>query len=143
MSRHKKIYTSEEIAQVEALAAFGHTQEEITEHLGIKERSFLYAKKDNDVLNASYKRGRFKARSFVVSSLMGYIKEKENTALKLTAITFYLRTQAGWSEKSQIDITTKDLPMPSFIFNVRSVEEIRAQVLNISEEERQEKKRLN
>jgi hypothetical protein len=44
---------------------------------------------------------------------MGYIKQKENTPSKLQAIMFYLRTQAGWSEKQDLNVTTKDVtPKP-------------------------------
>ena len=99
MSRPKKVFTSEEIAQVEALASYGHTQEEITTHLGIKQRTFRYAKNENEVLNASYTRGRFKARNFVVSRLMRFIKNDELTATNLKAIQFYLEN-SGWGKEA-------------------------------------------
>ena len=109
MAKPKKIYASEEIAQVEALAAYGHTQEEITEYLGIKVRSFAYAKKGNEALNAAYTRGRFKARNLVVSKFMRYIESEELNAVNLKAIEFYLRTQAGWSDKQELNVNTKDV----------------------------------
>jgi hypothetical protein len=90
MSRPKKVYTAEELAQVEALAAHGHTQDEISKFLGIKIRSFQYALSENEILNAFYEKGRFKARNFVVSRLMRYIKSDELNATNLKAIQFYL-----------------------------------------------------
>ena len=105
MSRPKKVYTPEEIAQVEALAAYGHTQDEITEHLGIKKRTFQYAVSENEVLNASYTNGRFKARNFVVSRLMRYIKNDELNATNLKAIQFYLK-----NSRLGKDETTNDKP---------------------------------
>jgi len=119
MAKPKKIYASEEIAQVEALAAYGHTQEEITEYLGIKVRSFAYAKKENEALNAAYTRGRFKARNLVASKFMRYIESDELNAVNLKAIEFYLRTQAGWSDKQELNVNTKDVtpPHPPTIIN--------------------------
>ena len=90
MSRTKKVYTSKELAQVEALAAHGHTQDEISKFLGIKIRSFQYALSENEILKESYENGRFKARNFVVSRLMRYIKSDELNSTNLKAIQFYL-----------------------------------------------------
>jgi hypothetical protein len=64
-----------------------------------------------------------KACSFVGSMLMGFIREKENTANKLNAITFYLRTQGGWDNKYKNDnqpvyLTFSEEQTPAEILNV-------------------------
>ena len=51
MGRSTRVITLEETAQVEAMAAYGHTQEEIAEFLGMSARSFGYKKKENKILH--------------------------------------------------------------------------------------------
>jgi len=109
MGRSTRVITLEETAQVEAMAAHGHTQEEIAEFLGMSARSFRYKKNENKILIAAYNRGRFKAKNYVASRLMRFIKDDELTAVNLSAITFYLRTQAGWTEKQEMHLTAKDV----------------------------------
>ncbi|NBU53148.1 MAG: hypothetical protein EBS33_02065 [Alphaproteobacteria bacterium] len=109
MGRSTRVITLEETAQVEAMAAHGHTQEEIAEFLGMSARSFRYKKNENKILIAAYNRGRFKAKNYVASRLWRYIRNDALTAINLSAITFYLRTQAGWTEKQEMNLIAKDV----------------------------------
>jgi hypothetical protein len=109
MGRSTRVITLEETAQVEAMAAHGHTQEEIAEFLGMSARSFRYKKNENKILIAAYNRGRFKAKNYVASRLWRYIRNDALTAINLSAITFYLRTQAGYTEKQEMHLTAKDV----------------------------------
>ena len=102
------VLTNEQIVQVEALAAC-LTIEDITNYLGIAQSTFYEIRNRQPEVLEAYNKGVAKARSFVASKLMGYINEKANTPSKLTAIMFYLRTQAGWSEKQEMNVTTKDV----------------------------------
>ena len=95
MGRSTRVITLEETAQVEAMAAHGHTQEEIAEFLGMSARHFRRIKRKNRFLMSAYNRGRFKAKNYVASRLWRYIKSDALTAINLSAITFYLRIQAG------------------------------------------------
>lgn len=108
MSRRKKVLTDEQIVQVEALAAY-LSIEDIAHYLGVGATTFYEIKNRQPNVSEAYKRGVAKARSFVASKLISFIKEKENTSLKLTAIMFYLRTQAGWSDKQELNVNTKDV----------------------------------
>jgi len=101
VGRSTRVITLEEIAQVEALAIHGHTQEEIAVFLGMSARHFRRTKGKNCFLMSAYNRGRFKAKNYVVSRLWRYIKNDALTAVNLSAITFYLRIQAGWTEKKK------------------------------------------
>ncbi len=112
MGRSTRVITLEETAQVEAMAAHGHTQEEIAEFLGMSARHFRRIKRKNRFLMSAYERGRFKAKNYVVSRLWRYIKNDVLTAINLSAITFYLKTQAGWREKQEMHLTAKDV-MPN------------------------------
>lgn len=91
MSKPKRDIKPEESAQVEALAAHGHTQEEIARFLGMSARHFRRTKGENKSFMSSYNRGRFKGKNYVVSRLMRFIKDDELTAVNLNAIQFYLR----------------------------------------------------
>ena len=101
MSKPKKVITPEQTAQVESLAAHGHTQEEIAEFLQIPLRTFQRVKKENELLMASYRRGRFKAKNFVISRLMRYIKNDELNAINLNAIQFYIRNNGFVTETNK------------------------------------------
>lgn len=77
MGRSTRVITLEETAQVEALAAHGHTQEEIAVFLGMSARHFRRTKGENKSLMSSYSRGRFKAKNYVASRLMRFIVKRQ------------------------------------------------------------------
>ena len=91
MSKPKRDIKPEESAQVEALAAHGHTQEEIAYFLKIPYRTFQRKVAEDSLLMASWRRGRFKGKEYVLSRLMRFIKNDELNAVNLNAIQFYLR----------------------------------------------------
>jgi hypothetical protein len=107
------VLTSDQIIQVEALAAF-LTIEDIAHYLGVSERTFHEIKNRNPEVSTAYKRGVAKIRAHVASKLMKQINNDN-----LAAIIFYLKTQAGWSEKQEMNVTTKDVTPqpPTFIYN--------------------------
>jgi hypothetical protein len=119
----KKIKLDEaQIAQVEALAAYLPINR-IAGYFGFSETTFHEIKKRQPEVFEAYNRGIAKACSFVGSMLMGFIREKENTANKLNAITFYLRTQGGWDNKYKNDnqpvyLTFSDEQTPKEILNI-------------------------
>lgn len=95
--------TPDVIKQAESLAGRGMTQAQIAKALGMGE-STLYEK-----LHAfpefaeAIKRGKAKGIAVVAGKLM----EKIN-ALDTGAIIFYLKSQAGWRENTQITVTGED-----------------------------------
>ena len=91
MSKQKRDITPEESAQVESLAAHGHTQREIAYFLKIPYRTFQRKLKEDSLLMTSWRRGRFKGKEYVLSRLMRFIKNDELNAVNLNAIQFYLR----------------------------------------------------
>jgi len=91
MSKPKKDITPEESAQVESLAAHGHTQREIAYFIKIPYRTFQRKLKEDSLLMTSWRRGRFKGKEYVLSRLMRFIKNDELNAVNLNAIQFYLR----------------------------------------------------
>jgi hypothetical protein len=105
----KKIRLDEiQIAQVEALAAYLPI-DKIAGYFGFTESTFHEIKKRQPEVLIAYNKGVAKACSFVGTTLMGFIREKENTPSKLNAITFYLRTKGGWTEKQEMSLIAKDV----------------------------------
>jgi hypothetical protein len=119
----KKITLDEaQIAQVEVLAAYLPI-EKIADYFGFSKRAFYDIRKRQPEVLAAYNRGVAKACSFVGNMLMGFIREKENSASKLSAITFYLRTKGGWgseykNDNEQVCLTFSDKQTPAEIFNI-------------------------
>lgn len=99
-----------DLAKVEALAANGLTQQQIADSLGISERAFYSAKKENADFAEAIKRGKAKGIAVVTNALMKKIKEGN-----VTAMIFFLKSQAGWRESQSIDITSGDKPFPTAI----------------------------
>ena len=95
MSKAKRDITPEESAQVESLAAHGHTQREIAYFLKIPYRTFQRKLKEDSLLMTSWRRGRFKGKEYVLSRLMRFIKNDELNAVNLNAIHFHLSDESG------------------------------------------------
>jgi len=119
----KKITLDEaQIAQVEALAAY-LSIEQIANYFGFSEDTFYELKKRQPEVLIAYNKGVAKACSFVGTTLMGFIREKENTPSKLQAITFYLRTKGGWGSEYKNDnepvcLTFSGEQTPAEILNI-------------------------
>jgi hypothetical protein len=119
----KKITLDEaQIAQVEALAAYLPINR-IAGYFGFTESTFHEIKKRQPEVLIAYNKGVAKACSFVGTTLMGFIREKENTPSKLQAITFYLKTKGGWGSENKNDnqqacLTFSDKQTPAEILNI-------------------------
>ena len=119
----KKITLDEvQIAQVEALAAYLPINR-IAGYFGFSETTFHGIKKRQPEVLEAYNRGVAKACSFVGTTLMGFIREKENTPSKLQAITFYLKTKGGWGSENNNDnepvcLTFSGEQTPAEILNI-------------------------
>jgi len=119
----KKITLDEaQIAQVEALAAYLPINK-IAGYFGFTESTFHEIKKRQPEVLIAYHKGVAKACSFVGTTLMGFIREKENTPSKLQAITFYLKTKAGWGSENKNDnepvcLTFSGEQTPAEILNI-------------------------
>jgi hypothetical protein len=119
----KKITLDEaQIAQVEALSAYLPINR-IADYFGFSETTFHEIKKRQPEVLVAYNKGVAKACSYVGSTLMGFIREKENTATKLNATMFYLRTKGGWGSENKNDnepvcLTFSGEQTPAEIINI-------------------------
>ena len=102
MGRKPKELTEEQTVQVEALAAY-LTQEQIADYFGISDRTFREMMGRDPSISSAYKRGKAKAIGSVAQGLL----QKARAGDTASAI-FYLKTQAGWREKQDVNHVSED-----------------------------------
>lgn len=109
MSRNKVTKPKIEIDldKVEALAANGLTQQQIADSLGISESTLYERKRENTDFAEAIKRGRAKGIAVVTNALMKKVKEGN-----VTAMIFFLKSQAGWKETQSVDLNLSDETKP-------------------------------
>jgi hypothetical protein len=106
--RHLIVLSDEQIAKIEELSAYLNCKQ-ISDYFGFSEDTFYELKKRDIRVFRAYKKGK-------AHKIYDYAKKLENKAMGVdetgdtTSIIFYLKTQAGWSEKLQHEITTKEAP---------------------------------
>lgn len=93
------VLNDEIIKEIEKLAGNGLTQKQIANYYGIGTTTWHKMKKKNAELNIACKKGKAATIAEVTGKLMQQIKMGN-----LTAIIFYLKTQAGWKEKNSLSI---------------------------------------
>jgi len=97
MARQQKNLTPDQITQIERLAAV-LTIEQISDYLGIPQRTLYRRLQDDPNVMAAYKKGRATAAIGVGTSLLQQARDGN-----LTAMIFYAKTQMGWRETQQIE----------------------------------------
>ena len=95
-------FSDEDIENIERLAAVLN-QAQIADFLGCSERTLRNRMEEDPKIYAAYKRGRAAAINDVAKGLLQRAKEGDNTAA-----IFYLKTQARWSEKQELEVSGKD-----------------------------------
>lgn len=105
-----KTLTKDQAAQVEALAAY-LTKDQIADYLSIARNTFTAICERQPEVGERYARGKAKAIGTVAKGLIRQAIEDDN----IQAQMFYLKTQAGWMEKSQTEITGADGAALSFV----------------------------
>ena len=102
------LLNNDQIVQIEALAAFLPI-EKIADYLGISEKTFREIRDRDSTVSTAYCRGVARAHALaggIVMKFMSYDADTPNIAqlqMQLDAAKFYLRTQAGWSEKQLVE----------------------------------------
>lgn len=102
MPAKPRVLSKEELTQLEALASV-LTTEQIADYFGIGRTTFYQIMDRQDDVSVRYKRGRAKAIGSVSQGLLKKAMAGDNAAA-----IFYLKTQAGWKEKTEIDHTSSD-----------------------------------
>lgn len=91
-----------DLQKVEEYAGLGLTREEIALSLGVSYSTLNRRVKESEEVDTAMKRGRAKANIKVGNALMKAIEGGN-----VTAIIFYLKARAGWTEKQQIEAEIK------------------------------------
>jgi hypothetical protein len=99
MARPKIELTEEQIAHIEKLAPV-LTQEQLADFLGISDRTFRNKMWEDERVYAAYKRGRGDAVANVGKNLIQQALDGNTTAA-----IFFLKTQAGWREKQELEVS--------------------------------------
>lgn len=103
MKKRTKPKIEIDLKQVEALATNGLTLQQIADSLGISVDTLYLRKRENKDFQDAIKRGKAKGIAIVTNKLMEQIKSGNTTAM-----IFFLKSQAGWKESQQIDMTSSD-----------------------------------
>lgn len=97
MGRPPITLAPDQVREVETLAAL-LSQDQIADYFGIARNTFrAICDRDEEVLGR-YKRGKAKAIAHVANGLL-----QKARAGDTTSAIFYLKTQAGWREKAEIE----------------------------------------
>lgn len=97
-----KKFTETELAQVEALGSV-LSMEQIADYFGIGRTTIYRRIEAQPEIMEHYKRGKAKAIGSVAKGLL-----QQAQGGNLTAMMFYLKTQAGWRETANIDLGNRD-----------------------------------
>jgi hypothetical protein len=89
--------TNEQKAEVETLAAV-LTAEQVADYFGIGRRTFYSMMQRDEEIAARYKRGKAKAIGVIAQGLINKARAGDTTSM-----IFFLKTQAGWRETSQVE----------------------------------------
>ena len=100
--RPSAVLSSKQIDQVEALAAVC-TKAQMAAYFGVTEKTFRAIEQRQSEVFTAYSRGRARA---VVD--IGSVLYQKALGGDLRAIQFYLKTQAGWTEKHALELSQAD-----------------------------------
>ena len=99
-----KVLDEKQMIELEALASF-LTVHQIADYFMIAPRTFHRILERQPEAMARYKKGKAKAILSVANSLMTQIRNGE-----VAATIFFLKTQAGWSDRSHEQEETRPAP---------------------------------
>jgi hypothetical protein len=103
--RPPAVLSPKQIDQVEALAAVC-TKSQMAAYFGMTEKTFRAVEERQPEVSTAYRTGRAKA----IANVGSVLYEKALSG-DIRAIQFYLKTQAGWAEKSYIELSKAEVPI--------------------------------
>jgi hypothetical protein len=102
--RPPAVLSPKQVDQVEALAAVC-TKAQMAAYFGVTEKTLRAIEQRQPEVFTAYRRGRARAVADIGSIL--YQKALDGD---IRAMQFYLKTQAGWSEKSRLELSKAEEP---------------------------------
>lgn len=100
--RPKVVLTDEQRKEVSTLAAILNA-EQIADYFGISRTTFFQILDRDEEVSVLYKKGRAKAIGNAAKNII-----TASNAGSVSASIFYLKTQGGWKETQQLDLTSSD-----------------------------------
>ena len=97
--RPAKVISKEQIAEIEKLSALLN-KAQLAEYFGMTEKTFRAIEERQPEVFTGYRRGRANKIAQVASQLMKAVNRGD-----MRAIQFFLKTQAGWTEKNYIELS--------------------------------------
>lgn len=94
--------------EVEKAAAEGLAEYQIAEALGICQDTFTKRKQDEPEIAEALKRGKRAARGRVENTAYKCALKAETDHRYQTSLIFWLKAQAGWKERQQLELTGAD-----------------------------------
>lgn len=104
-----------DIEKVEELAARGLSFEQIAASLGVSDKTLLTKRRENSEISDAIKRGRDKGISVVANKLFESAKSGN-----VTAMIFYLKAHAGWTDKTQVEVTNTQPVQVVFVDDLKN-----------------------
>ena len=101
--RPPAVLSPKQVDQVEALAAVC-TKAQMAAYFGVTEKTFRAIEQRQSEVLTAYRRGRARAVVDIGSALY-----QKALGGDLRAIQFYLKTQAGWTEKHALEVSQAEL----------------------------------
>lgn len=100
--RPSLIITKEILEKIEKMSGLGLTQIQIASYYGISHMTWHKMKNKDERIDRAVKKGK----SEIIEVVAGKLMQQINSG-NLTAIIFYLKTQAGWREKNSLEVESK------------------------------------
>ncbi len=91
-----------QIQEIESLSGHFNVQQ-MADHFGISRDTFFKLKRNNPEIQRLYKKGR----STIIKGMVNVLIKAASEG-NITAAMFYLKTQAGWREKTESDTENAD-----------------------------------
>lgn len=104
--RPAKQLTEAEISELETLAAI-LSREQIAAYFGMTEKTLSAVSERQPEVFTAYRRGKAKAVVKVASALLRAVEDGD-----MRAIQFFLKTQAGWTEKRYLETNQSEMEEP-------------------------------
>lgn len=108
--------------QIQNMAGLGLTIEQIAHYYGITPMTLYRMKRKDKEIDIRLKKGKASAIVTVSGRLMMLINEGN-----LSAIIFYLKTQAGWKEnKNPVETDSDDIKSTDQIYRIDTIDPVEA-----------------
>lgn len=94
--------------EVEKAAAEGLAEYQIAERLGVSQDTFTKRKQESLAIAEALKRGKRAARQLVENTAFQCALKAKHDHRYQTSLIFWLKAQAGWKERTHLEVTGQD-----------------------------------